>query len=146
MSKTMLLQTIQYSKSTVFCLHTVKCKNGSIWNNSVYPKDTIYLFLTQTLFNSTLIKCYHFLTQLLSSATTSGQCGPGNNGNKGVLCIRQGYSNTDVSPRNCTISYPGQLFWDSFPSAGMNSVYFTVPANWSTRKRKTLISKLLNFT
>ena len=30
-----LFQTIQFSISTVFCLHTVKCKNSSISNNSV---------------------------------------------------------------------------------------------------------------
>ena len=33
--KTVLFQTIQFSTSTVFCLHTVKCKNSSISNNSV---------------------------------------------------------------------------------------------------------------
>ena len=33
--KTVLFQIIQFSISTVFCLHTVKCENSSISNNSV---------------------------------------------------------------------------------------------------------------
>ncbi len=34
-SQTVLIQTIQFSISLVFCLHTVKCQNCSIANNSV---------------------------------------------------------------------------------------------------------------
>ena len=33
--QTVLFQTIQLGISIVFCLHTVKCKNSSISNNSL---------------------------------------------------------------------------------------------------------------
>ena len=41
------------------------------------------------------------------SATTSGQSGPGSNGNEGVLCIHQSSSITGTLPSDCLESYLG---------------------------------------
>ena len=43
MSKTFLIQTIQFSISIVFCLHTVKCQNSCISNNSVEHKYAVQM-------------------------------------------------------------------------------------------------------
>ena len=43
----------------------------------------------------------------LSGATTSGQSGPGSDGNKGILRIPQSSSITGISPPDCLLSYPG---------------------------------------
>ena len=43
----------------------------------------------------------------LSGATTPGQCGPGSNGNEGVLRIPQSSSTARTSPSECLVSYPG---------------------------------------
>ena len=42
----------------------------------------------------------------LSSASTSGQSGPGSNGNEEVLRIPQSSSITGTSPSDCLVSYP----------------------------------------
>ena len=39
--------------------------------------------------------------------TTSGQSGPGGDGNEGVLSITQSSSFTRASPTDCLMSYPG---------------------------------------
>ena len=68
----------------------------------------------------------------LSGATTPGQSGPGSHGNDGVLCIPQSSSITGVSPSDCLVSYPGHSSGESYPSAEMQKVYSTAPANWAT--------------
>ena len=61
-----------------------------------------------------------------------GQSGLGSNGNEGVLCIPQGPSITGTSPSDCFVSYPGHsLGGGSYPSAEMQSVYSTAPADWA---------------
>ena len=45
----------------------------------------------------------------VSGSTTPGQCGPGSDGNEGVLCIPQSPSITGTSPSDCLVSYPGHL-------------------------------------
>ena len=68
----------------------------------------------------------------LSGATTSGQSGPGSDGNKGVLCIPQSSSLTGTSPSDCLGSYPGHsLGGGSYPSAEKQSVYSTAPTDWA---------------
>ena len=62
----------------------------------------------------------------LSSAPTSGQSGPGSNGNEEVLRIPQSSSITEASLSDCLMSYPGQ----SYPSAEMLSVYLTAQPTW----------------
>ena len=70
----------------------------------------------------------------LSGATTPGQSGPRSNGNKRVLHIPQISSNAGSSPSDCFVSYPGHLLAGSYPSAGVQSVYSTAPADWAKWK------------
>ena len=68
----------------------------------------------------------------LSGAATPGQSGSGNNGNEGVLCIPQSSSITGTSPSDYLVSCPGHSFgWGSYPSAEVQSVYSTAPADWA---------------
>ena len=46
------------------------------------------------------------------------QSGPGNEGNKGVLCIPQSSSVTGASPSDCLVSYLGHFLEESYPCAG----------------------------
>ena len=67
----------------------------------------------------------------LSKATTPGQSGPGSNGNERVLHILQS-SKTGVSPLDCFLSYPGHsLGFGSYPSAEMQSVFYTHLVDWA---------------
>ena len=47
------------------------------------------------------------INRTLSGTTIPYLCGPGNNGNKGVLHILQNSSITGASPSDCLVSYPG---------------------------------------
>ena len=69
----------------------------------------------------------------LSGATTPGQSGPGSDGNEGVLHIPQSSSTAGTSPSDCLVSYPGHSFGGggSYPSAEVQSVYSTAPADWA---------------
>ena len=49
------------------------------------------------------------IDRTLSGATTPSQCGPGSDGNEGVLHIPQISSITRTSPSDCLVSYPGHL-------------------------------------
>ena len=51
------------------------------------------------------------IDRTLSGATTSGQSGPGSDGNEGVLCIPQSSSITGTSPSDCFVSYLGKSWW-----------------------------------
>ena len=62
-----------------------------------------------------------------------GQSGPGSNGNEVVLRIPQSSSITEASLSDCLVSYPGHLLKaGSYPSAEMQLVYSTTPADWAT--------------
>ena len=66
----------------------------------------------------------------LSSATTPGQSGPGNNVNEGVLCIPQSSSITEDSPSDCLVPYTGHsLKGRSHSPAEMLSVHSTAPVD-----------------
>ena len=65
----------------------------------------------------------------LSSVITSGQGGPGADGNEGVLRTPQISSITGASQWDCLVSYPKHSLRESYPSAEMQSVYPTVPAD-----------------
>ena len=84
------------------------------------------------------------LDRALSGATTPGQSGPGSDGNVGVLRILQSSSTAGTSPSDCLVSYPGHLLGVSYPSAEVQSVYSTAPADWASRdwNRKTLFGNL----
>ena len=83
--------------------------NSSISNNSVFHTNM-------------QLSSIWTIDRTLSDATTQGQSGPVNNGNKGVLHINQSSSITGASP-SCLMSYPGHALVVSYPSAEMQSVY-----------------------
>ena len=72
----------------------------------------------------------------MSDATMPGQSGPGSNGKEGVLRIPQSPSITGTSPSDCLVSYLGYLFGGSYPSAEVQSVYSTAPANLAIHRVK----------
>ena len=61
--------------------------------------------------------------------------GPGNNGNKGVLHIPQSSSPSGTSQPDCLVSYQDTRGGCS-PSAEVQSVYSTAPADWAIRRVK----------
>ena len=63
------------------------------------------------------------IDKALSGATTPDLSGPGSNGDKEVVFISQSSSITGASPSDC-----------SYPSAEMQSVYSTAPADWAAEK------------
>ena len=85
------------------------------------------------------------LDRTLSGATTSGQSGPGSNGNKGVLCIPQSSSITGASTSDFLVSYLGHSLGELYPFAEMQSVYSTAPANEARKKRKKKVKIMVTF-
>ena len=71
-----------------------------------------------------------------SSTTTSGQRGPGSNGNEGVLRIPQSSCITI-----CLRSYPRHSLRESYSSAEMQLMYSTPPDDWA---EKFLLSWLMS--
>ena len=78
-----------------------------------------------------LLILFNQLIGPLSGATTPGQSGPGSNCNEGVLHIPQSSSIAGTSPSDCLVSYPGHSLGGSYPSAEVQSVYSTAPADWA---------------
>ena len=69
------------------------------------------------------------IDRILSGATTLGQSGPGNNDNKEILYFPLS-SRAGASPLDHLMSYTGHSLGEgSYPSAEMQSVYSTAPAN-----------------
>ena len=64
----------------------------------------------------------------LSGATTPGQVDLW----AMVLRIPQSSSITEASPSDSTVSYIGHSLGESYPSAEMQSVYSTAPADWAS--------------
>ena len=89
------------------------------------------LFQTIQFSISTHFSSIWSIDRTLSGATTPGQSGPGSNKNEGVLHIPQSSSITRASPSDCLVSYPGHSLGESYPSAEMQTVYSTAPANWA---------------
>ena len=58
----------------------------------------------------------------LSGVTIPGLSGPGSDVNKGDSAI------TRASPSDCLVSYPGHTFGEYYPSAEIQSVLSTNPA------------------
>ena len=65
-----------------------------------------------------------------------GQSGPGSNGNEGVFCILQSSSITGTLPSDCLVSYPGHSLRGSYPSAEVQLVYSTAPADRAIHRVK----------
>ena len=67
----------------------------------------------------------------------AGRTGPGSNDNAGVLRIPQSSSITGISSSDSLVSYPGHsLGGRSYPSAEVQSVYSTAPADWAMKIQK----------
>ena len=89
-----------------------------------------YLPLVICLYSVSMSNSFIWLTdRSLSRATTSGQSGPGSDGNKGVVCIQQSSSITGVSPLDCLVSYQDTRS-ARYSSTEMQLVYSTAPADW----------------
>ena len=71
-----------------------KCQNSSISSNSIKSISTVYM-------SNTSIR---HIARTPSGATTLGQSGPRNDGNKEVLCISQSSSITKGSPSDFLVS------------------------------------------
>ena len=72
------------------------------------------------------------IDRILSGATTPGQSGPGTDVSETVLHIPQSSSITEASLSNCSVSYLRRWLREgSSPSAEMQSVYSTPPADWA---------------
>ena len=72
------------------------------------------------------------IDRTLSDATTLDQSGPGSDGNEGLLHFLQSSSFTGALPLDCLESYLGHSL---YPSAEMQSVYSTAPADWALEIR-----------
>ena len=70
-----------------------------------------------------------------------GQSRLGSDGNEGVLYIPK--SSKRASPSDSSMSYPEHLLGESYPSAEMQLVYSTAPADWA-QGNSGLYSKLLH--
>ena len=78
----------------------------------------IVLFQTIQFSISTHFSSFWHIDRILSGATTMGHSGPVSNGITGAL------------PSDCLVSYQDTHWRESYPSAGMQSVYSAAPANW----------------
>ena len=95
-----------------------------------------FIFQTIQFSISTQLSSIWPIDKILSVATTPSQSEPGNDSNKGVLCIAQISSITGASPSDCLMSHLGHLLGESNPSAEIQSVYSAAPADWASLKRK----------
>ena len=71
------------------------------------------------------------IDRILLVTTTSGQSGPGSDGNEEVLRIPESSRFTETSPSDCSVSYPGHLLRESYHSAEMQLVYSNAPIDWA---------------
>ena len=88
---------------------------------------------SQTVLFQTIQFCISIwpIDRTLSGATTPGQSEPGGDSNEEVLRITQSPNITGISPWDCLVLYTGDLLVGSYPSAEMQSVYSTTPADWA---------------
>ena len=101
MSKNVLFQIIQLSKSTQF-----KGKYGLIVKKT-FLFQAIQFTQTIHFSISMLLVLLKPIDRALSGTTTPVQSGPGSNGNKGVFRITQTSSTAGTSPSDCLVSYTG---------------------------------------
>ena len=71
------------------------------------------------------------IDRTLSDATTLGQSELGSDSNEEVLHITQSSSITGTSPSDCLLSYQDTQWEGAYPSADVQSMYSTVPADWA---------------
>ena len=121
LSQTVLIQTIQFSISIVFVYIQLNVKT--------------VLFQAIQISISTQFSSIWRIDRTLSGAITLGQSRPGSDSNEEILCIPQRSSITGTSPSDCLMSLQEHLLGGgSYPSAEMQLVYSTAPANWAIYK------------
>ena len=76
------------------------------------------------------------IDRTLAGATILGQCGPGSDGNEGVLHILQSSGITGISPSDCFVSYPGHSLGGYYPFEEMQLVYSKDQADWAIHRVK----------
>ena len=102
-----------------------------IINSSIKQQSFIYtqlnvktvLFLKSQLNINSQFSSIWPIDRTISGATTPGQRGPGNDGNRWVLCIPQSFRFTGAAPLDCLLSYPGHSFEESYLSVEIKLVY-----------------------
>ena len=130
-----IIQTIQFSISIVFVytqlnIKTVLFQTIQFGISTVLMSKTV-LFQAIQFSMSTQFSSIWPIDRSLSGATTPGQSGLGGNSNEGVLHISQSLGITANSASDCLVSYQN-ICWvgGSYPSAEMQLVYSTAPADW----------------
>ena len=88
---------------------------------------------------STQISSFWPIDRTLSGATTPGQIGHGNNGTGGIHQIPQSSGIIGASLSECLVSYLGHSLEKSYPSAEMQLLYSTAPADWANNSSDTAI-------
>ena len=117
LSQTVLIQTIQFSVSTVSRLKQFYFKQFSFAEVRSSNIKTV-LFQVIQLSISTLFSSIWPIERTLSGATTPGQSWPGSDGKEGVLHFPQSSSITGTSPSDYLAWYPGHsLKGEYYPSA-----------------------------
>ena len=113
------------SKQLYFKQFSLAHKSSSISTNSVYHMYAVSMSKT-VLFQviqcsiSTEFSSMWPIDRTLSDTTNQDKSEPGSDGNEGVLHIFQSSSITGTLPSDCFVSYP---------SAEIQSVYSTAPAD-----------------
>ena len=116
-SQILLIQTIQFSISVVFVNTQLNVKTVLFWTiqfsinthfSSIWPIDRLYQVLP------------HRARVDLGAMV-----------NKGRSAFPKAPVLLEASPSDCLVSYPGHSLERFYPSAEMQSVYFTAPADWA---------------
>ena len=76
------------------------------------------------------------IDRALSGVTTPDLSEPGSDGKEELLHILQSSRIADASSSDCLMSYPRQSLEESYPSAEIQSMYTTAPADWDRKAKK----------
>ena len=110
-------------------------------NSYLIPNPFLYiktiLFQTSQFTMSTQSSSIWPIDWTLSGATTLGQSRPGSDGNKGVLRIPLSSSVTGASLSDYFMSNVGHSLEESYPFAGMQSVYSVAATDWACQMNIT---------
>ena len=132
--KLILLHTVKWFQ-VLLCITNNSIKHHSFVNTQLYVKTVILQIIQSSishLFAHSLNLKHFYLT--LSGVTTLGQSESKSHGNEGVFRIPESSSIIRASPSDCLMSYIRTLIrgGQSYPSAEIELVHSTAPANWDT--------------
>ena len=119
--KTVLFQTIQFSVSTVSMWKTVLFQEVQFSISTQFNIKTVSFQIIQFSISMHFSSIWA-IDWTLSGTTTPGQSWPGSDGNEEVLRIPQSSMLSAISRTFVGVGYP---------SAEMQSVYSTAPADWA---------------